>query len=218
MFVEDVLLDGEVSTPVMAIFEVKINCDGSLDKLKTRIVVRGDLQGKLIAEDKWFLTTSFWALKMFLAHACRLKARVKQLDFVGAFLQAKTRSQMFITIPKIYSILFPEYAKYCGHPVCMAKSMYRTTLSSKYWLLELLEYLLEIKFKARQNVPCLFILCYRETEKIFLLNYVDDMLYFGTDAKVKHFKEKPYEAIGTGIQCGLYILHWSINLPWDDLL
>jgi hypothetical protein len=30
---------GEISTPVMEIFKVNINSDGSSDKLKTRIVV-----------------------------------------------------------------------------------------------------------------------------------------------------------------------------------
>jgi hypothetical protein len=41
-------------------------------------------------EDKCSPTASFWALKMFLAHAARLKVHVKQLDFAGAFPQAKT--------------------------------------------------------------------------------------------------------------------------------
>jgi len=69
------------------IFKVKINNEGSLDKLTTRIVVRGDLQSGVV-EDKWSPTASFRFLKMFLEHASRLKARVKQFDFIGAFLQA----------------------------------------------------------------------------------------------------------------------------------
>lgn len=132
-FVFDDLLDGEESTPVMEIFKVKINSDSSLNVLKMRLVVRGDLQGKLVAEDKLSPTTSFRSLKMFLAHDSRIKARVKQLNFVGVFLQAKTRSRKFVTIPKIFGILFPEYENCCGRPVLLAKSMYGTTLSGKYW-------------------------------------------------------------------------------------
>jgi hypothetical protein len=49
----DTLQPGETSTPVLEIFKVKINYDRSLDKLKSRIVVRGDLQSKNITEDKW---------------------------------------------------------------------------------------------------------------------------------------------------------------------
>jgi hypothetical protein len=131
-FQEDTLHEGEVSTSVMEIFKVKIKSDGSLDKLKTRLVVRGDLQDKNITEDKWSPTASFRSLKMFLAHASRLKAWVKQLDFVGAFLQAKMHTRMFVTIPKIFGILFPEYAWCTGKPVRLLMSMYGTTLCGKY--------------------------------------------------------------------------------------
>ncbi len=67
----DEMREEEMSTPVMEIFEVKINSDGSLDKLKTWIVIWGDLQND-VAEDKWSPTASFRSLKMFLAHASRL--------------------------------------------------------------------------------------------------------------------------------------------------
>jgi hypothetical protein len=160
------------------IFKVKINNEGSLDKLTTRIVVRGDLQSGVV-EDKWSPTASFRSLKMFLAHASRLKARVKQLDFIGAFLQANTRSRIFVTIPAIIGNLFPEFKDYCGKPVRLAKSMYGMTLSGKYWWLDLLEFLLSLGFKSSKCVPCLLILISKEGS-IYVLSYVDDMLYFGT--------------------------------------
>jgi hypothetical protein len=65
----ETMLEGEVSTPMMETFKVKINSDGSSDKLKTRIVLRGNLQSKSISEDKWSPTASFRSLKMFLVHA-----------------------------------------------------------------------------------------------------------------------------------------------------
>jgi hypothetical protein len=56
---------------------------------------------------------------------------------------------MFITIPKIYGTLFPEYDRYCGRPVRLIMSVYGTTLCGKYWyLVLLLEYLLELGFRA----------------------------------------------------------------------
>jgi hypothetical protein len=67
-FIIDSMQDGEASIPVMEIFKVKIMSDGSLDKLKCQMVVRGDLQIKLNMEDKWSPTASFRALKMSLAH------------------------------------------------------------------------------------------------------------------------------------------------------
>jgi len=77
--------------------------------MKTFLAVRGELQDKNITKDKWSPTASFRSLKMFLARASCLKVRVKQLDFVGFFLQAKMRTRMFVTTPKIFGMLFPEY-------------------------------------------------------------------------------------------------------------
>jgi dephospho-CoA kinase len=65
-FARDTMNEGETSTPVMETFKVKVKSDGSLDKLKMRLVVCGDLQDKNIAEDKWSPTASFRSLKMFL--------------------------------------------------------------------------------------------------------------------------------------------------------
>ena len=38
--------EGEPVTPCMDVYKAKIQSDGSLDKLKLRIMVRGDLQNK----------------------------------------------------------------------------------------------------------------------------------------------------------------------------
>jgi hypothetical protein len=81
-------LPGEACTPIMDLNVVKLHSNGSLDKLKNCLVVRRDLQ-KNIKEGKWSPTASFRALKIFLAHAARLRVCVRQLDFVGAILQTK---------------------------------------------------------------------------------------------------------------------------------
>ncbi len=44
--------DGETSTPTMEIFKVNMKSNGSLDELKTRLVVHGDLQNGQLLEDK----------------------------------------------------------------------------------------------------------------------------------------------------------------------
>ena len=41
---------GETVTPCMDVYKAKIKSDGSLDKLKLRVVVIGDLQNKYILE------------------------------------------------------------------------------------------------------------------------------------------------------------------------
>ena len=52
-FIIDVLLSSDKCIPILDLNKVKILSDGTLDKLKNRIVVRGDLQNKDLDEDKW---------------------------------------------------------------------------------------------------------------------------------------------------------------------
>ena len=66
----------------MDVYKAKIQSDGSLDKLKLRIVVRGDLQNKELVGYTWSSTASMMTLKYFLADAGNHKTRVHQLDFI----------------------------------------------------------------------------------------------------------------------------------------
>ena len=67
---------GELVTPCMDVYKAKIQSDGSIDKLKLRIVVRGNLQNKEMVGDTWSPTASMRTLKYFLEDAEKHKARV----------------------------------------------------------------------------------------------------------------------------------------------
>ena len=54
-----------------------------------RILVRGYLQNKELVVDTWLPKAFMKTLKYFLADAPKHKSRVRQLDFIGALLQAK---------------------------------------------------------------------------------------------------------------------------------
>ena len=49
---------GETVNPCMDVNKAKIHYDGSIDKLKLRIAVRGDLQNKELFGDSWSSTAS----------------------------------------------------------------------------------------------------------------------------------------------------------------
>ena len=68
--------DGEPVTPCMDVYKAKIQSYGNLDKLKLRIVVRGDLQNKEMIVDTWSPTASMRTLKYFLADVAKHKAIV----------------------------------------------------------------------------------------------------------------------------------------------
>ena len=91
----------------MDVYKARIQSDGSLDKIKLRIVVRGDLQHKEMVGDTWSSTSSMRTLKYFLADAAKHKARVRQLDFIEAFLQAKVKNRVFVKLDMSYADYFP---------------------------------------------------------------------------------------------------------------
>ena len=78
----------------MDVYKSNIKSDGILDKLKLRIVYKGYLQNKEMVGDTWSTTAYMRTLKYFLADAAKHKARVHQLDFIGAFLQAKVKNRV----------------------------------------------------------------------------------------------------------------------------
>jgi hypothetical protein len=89
---------------------------------------------------------------------------------------------MLVMIPKNFGIFFPEYSWCTGKPVRLAMSMYGTTLCGKYWYLDLLDFLQEMGFKEGECVKCLFLKEFNDGSKIYLLNYVGDMLYYVIDS------------------------------------
>ena len=82
-------------------------------------------------------TASMRNLKQILYDAAKNKARVHQLDFIGAFLQAKVKNTVFVKLDIRYTDHFTEYAKYFGRALRLLKSMYGMTNSEKLFADEL---------------------------------------------------------------------------------
>ena len=69
-------------------------------------------------------TASMRTLKYFLVDATKHKARVHQLYFIAAFLQAKVKNRVFVKLESKYIDYFPEYVEYFGRSLRLLKSMY----------------------------------------------------------------------------------------------
>ena len=84
-------------------YKAKIQSDGIQDKLKLRIVVRGDLWNKELVGYTWSSTASMRILEYFLVDSDKHKAILHQLDFIGAFLQAKVKNWVFVKLDSRYT-------------------------------------------------------------------------------------------------------------------
>ena len=124
----------------------KIQSDVSLDKLKLRIVVRGDLQNKEMVGYTWSPRSSMRTLKFFLADSAKHKSRVHQIDFIGTFLKSKVKNRVFVILNMRYADYFPEYVQYFGRALKLLKSMYGMTKYGKLFADELTEWLIKEGF------------------------------------------------------------------------
>ena len=91
----------------MDVYKAKIQSDGSLDKLKFIIVVRGDLHNKEMVGDTWSPTAFMRTLKYFLEDAAKHRAIVHQLYFIVEFLKAKVNNRVFFKMDIRYTDYFP---------------------------------------------------------------------------------------------------------------
>ena len=165
----------------MDVYKANIQYDGSLDKLKLRIVVRGDFQNNEMVGDTWSSKSSMRTLKYFLADAAKDKARVHQLYFIGAFLQAKVKNRSFVKLDIRYTDYFPEYTQYFGIALILLKSMYGMTNSGKLFYDELIEWLLEAGFIQSQCQMSIYYKYAPDGYNFFVLSYVDDCVYWYTN-------------------------------------
>ena len=101
--------ESEPVTPCMDVYKAKIQSDGSLDKLKLRIVGRGDLQNKEMVEETWSPTASMRTYKYFLADTSKHKAILHQSYFIGAFLKSKVKNRVFVKLDMRYA----DFSRIC---------------------------------------------------------------------------------------------------------
>jgi hypothetical protein len=89
------------------------------------------------------------------------------------------------------------------------------TLSGKYWFLDLQDYLTEIGFKTSSTIPSLFIKEDAKGNKLYVLNYVDDMLYYGDNEKsVNEFKQSLQKRFNLEL---LGQAHWYLSTRINQL-
>ena len=120
-------------------------------------------------------------LKYFLADSEKHIARVHQIDFIGAFLQAKVKNIVFVKLDTRYADYFPEYAQYFGRALKLLKSMYGMNNSGKLFDDELTEWIIEEGFMQSQCQMSIYYKYAPDGSKVVVLSYVDDCVYWYTN-------------------------------------
>jgi hypothetical protein len=177
--------DDDIVGHVMEVYKAKLDKNGNIDKLKCRIVYRGDLH-QHDDIDTWNPHASWMCLMVYLAEVARLKISTGQTDFVQAYLQTDVKDRVFVMFPQFWAkFLPPELAEYCGVPCRLLKGLYGYFLSGKLFWQEQADFFVSFGLKALDSAPALWRMTTPDGHTLLVLQYSDDLLHACTSYKLK---------------------------------
>jgi hypothetical protein len=200
--------EGDTMTPVMDIYKCKLDKDGLIDKLKCRIVFRGDLFEMTLPEESWNPFASYLALRFFLAICARFNMSISSLDWIQAYLQVKMAEaeRVFIKLPNYWRSYLPsDLANYCGRPLLLKNALYGYPFSGKRLYEEQERFMKEQKFKQSSLLGSWYKRLPNNGLFLILL-FADDQLMACTDASVLHDYMLAMKR--------LYKIEWHATADW----
>ena len=181
---------GEEIVRFTSVFKAKYGADGKLAKLKTRFPIRGDQDSGAMDEDNHVPLAKFRTLLIFLADAAANKARVYQLDYIGAYLSAEMDRLVYVMFDAGLAQLAPQYKDWLGVPLIMKKTIYGGRSCGRLFAEKQFGWLVDVYgFVQCKTDPAVFI-WKRGNRLIKLLTYCDDCAYWCSDEKTRRQFEK----------------------------
>jgi hypothetical protein len=184
--------------PLMEIFKCKLDKFGKVDKLKCRIVFRGDLYKPTEELDSWNPHATWTSLKYYLGLCSFYRTFPAQIDFVMAYVQTDMREEkVYVKLPEFWRKLLPEDLQpYAGTPLLLLKALYGYRHSGKFLWEDQSEFLYSENLRPLNGMPALWILKLPQGGVHLVLQYSDDFLSACTDsvhhAAFKHSLEKRF--------------------------
>ncbi len=149
------------------VFKPKLHTDGSLDKLKARVVARGFSQMYGIDyEDTFAPTVKFDTLRVFLALVALEDLECHQVDVNNAFTESFLKETIYMAPP-------PGVTTTPGCVLRILRSLYGLKQAARDWHERCVTELLQLGFHQSSADPCLLI---HTVKGIMLLLYVDDII------------------------------------------
>src|SRR4029077_10492600 len=149
------------------VFTVKLNSDGSVERYKARLVVKGYSQIASIDYEETFApVTRYDSLCLIMALAVNLGLLLEQLDIKTAFLNGDLEEEIWMMPPPGIGLE--------GKILLLKKALYGLKQAPLKWYEKLSSVLASLGFTPLYFDPCVFV-HFNGVSKTIIVVYVDDL-------------------------------------------
>lgn len=168
--------------------------DGTIIKLKARLVVRGDQQTQVAnsVDDTYAPVVAWSTIRLMLTMAISNNLVTSQIDFRNAFVQSDLPSPIYVELPPGG---YSKHPSNSGMILEVHKSLYGDVRAPKLWYRHLRVALEKIGFVVDEHDACLF----TKAGCVFVV-YVDDAILMSTSNKIIEETLNQLNAQGLDIQ------------------
>nr|CAD1838543.1 unnamed protein product [Ananas comosus var. bracteatus] len=168
------------------VFKTKLNPDGSVNKQKARLVVKGYAQVWGVDFSETFAPVArLDTIRMTLALATQQGWKVYQLDVKSAFFNGVLQEEIYVEQPEDFVTPGQEEKVYL-----LRKALYGLRQAPRAWYSKMDEHLLGLDFKKSLSESTLYVKN-NVSYLVVVSLYVDDMLVIGSNSdQITAFKQE----------------------------
>ncbi|KAG8493234.1 hypothetical protein CXB51_010575 [Gossypium anomalum] len=191
------------------VYKAKQNADGSLNKLKARLVVKGFSQKYgLDYFETYAPVARLDTIRLIVGLAAHMQWNVYQLDVKSAFLNGILEEEIYVEQPEGFEVPGKEDMVYR-----LTKALYGLKQAPRAWYARIDSYLLSLKFERSASEPTLYVKRNKTETQLVVSLYVDDLLVTGGDevdlAEFKIKMQQMFEMTDLGLMT--YFLGMEVN-------